>query len=395
MTTVWTWVSALSCFAVLYTYIIYPVILGLCVRLRGRRAPAERGQDRTGRTMPLVSVVIAAHNEEAVIGSKLENLRATVYPEDRIEFLFGSDGSTDTTNEILRSVTGMQFRAEYFETNRGKAAVLNDLIARARGEIVVFSDANTVYAPTTIRALVEGFEDPEVGGVCGELVLEVDARTMGGQGESWYWKYETAIKRWESDCGTLIGATGGVYAIRRSLYEPLDTSVPLTDDLLIALQVVRKGYRVVYAPDAVASESASDSVALEFRRKSRIGAQNFNTLKFIGVLLHPRYGFAAFAFWSHKIVRWGVPFLLLALVISSGLLAGGSALHLAVLAGGGILGGLAAAGWLLDRLGIRLGVFGLPLYFVAMNAALLVGFIRFVMGTQSTTWTVERGRGKS
>jgi poly-beta-1,6-N-acetyl-D-glucosamine synthase len=395
MTTVWTWVSALSCFAVLYTYIFYPVILGLCVRLRGRRAAFGGGQDRADRTMPLVSVVIAAHNEEAVIGSKLENLRATLYPEDRIEFLVGSDGSTDTTNEILRAATGMQLRAEYFETNRGKAAVLNDLIARARGEIVVFSDANTVYAPTTIRALVDGFEDPEVGGVCGELVLEVDARTMGGQGESWYWKYETAIKRWESDCGTLIGATGGVYAIRRSLYEPLDTSVPLTDDLLIALQVVRKGYRVMYAPDAVASESTSDSVGLEFRRKARIGAQNFNTLKYIGGLLHPRYGFVAFAFWSHKIVRWGVPFLLLALVLSSAMLARGSDLNLVVLLGGGALGVLAAAGWFLDRLGIRLGVFGLPLYFVAMNAALLVGFIRFVMGTQSTTWTVERGRGKS
>ena len=179
------------------------------------------------------------------------------------------------------------------------------------------------------------------------------------------------------------------------MFEPLETTTPLTDDLLIALQVVRKGYRVVYAPDAVASERASDSVALEFRRKSRIGAQNFNTLRFIGGLLHPRYGFAAFAFWSHKIVRWGVPFLLLALVLSSALLARGSALHLGVLLGGGVLGVLAAGGWLLDRLGVRLGVFGLPLYFVAVNAALLVGFIRFVMGTQSTTWTVERDRGKS
>jgi cellulose synthase/poly-beta-1,6-N-acetylglucosamine synthase-like glycosyltransferase len=395
MTTVWTWVSALSCFAVLYTYILYPVFLGLCHWVRGRRVAPGVGQDRADRTLPLVSVAIAAYNEEAVLGAKLENLRATRYPADRIEFLVGSDGSTDTTNDILRAAEGGGLRAEYFERNRGKAAVLNDLVARARGEIVVFSDANTVYTPTTIGALVDGFEDPEVGGVCGELVLEVDARGMSGQGESWYWKYETAIKRWESNCGTLIGATGGVYAIRRSLYEPLDTSVPLTDDLLIALQIVRQGYRVIYSPDALAMEGTPDSVAQEFRRKSRIGAQNFNTLRFIGGLLHPRYGFAAFAFWSHKIVRWAVPVLLLTLLLSSALLARGSAVHLVVLLGGGVLGVLAAGGWLLDRLGLRLGVFGLPLYFVAVNAALFVGFIRFVMGTQPTTWTVERGRGKS
>ena len=395
MTTVWTWVFAVSSCSVLYTYVVYPILLALGHAVHRWRFTPPEDQPKVRGPLPQVSVVISAHNEQAVIESKLKNLQSTDYPPDRIEFLIGSDGSTDRTNEILLAAQGGAVKPVLYDRNRGKAAVLNDLIAGARGEFLVFSDANTVYSPATIRALVEGFDDPRIGGVCGELVLEADARTMGGQGESWYWRYETAIKRWESECGTLIGATGGVYAIRRALYEPLETSTPLTDDLLIALRVVRQGFRVVYAPAAVASEKTPDSVSSEFRRKTRIGAQNFNTLTRIAGLLHPRHGFAAFAFFSHKIVRWAVPFLLLGITASSVALAAQSPVYAAVAAGSGAVALLAAAGWILERARVNLGVLGLPYYFVAMNAALLIGFLRFAFGTQAVTWTVERDHGRA
>jgi cellulose synthase/poly-beta-1,6-N-acetylglucosamine synthase-like glycosyltransferase len=336
-----------------------------------------------------VTVVVSLFNEARVLDKKLENLAAIDYPPDRLSFLFGSDGSTDATSAILqRSPLGICVKE--FPVRRGKASVLNDLVSEAKGDVIVFSDANTMFRPDTIHKLVRHFSDPKVGAVSGELKLDAHPETVSGVGETSYWDYENLLKQMESDFGSILGATGGVYAIRRHLYEPLPATKAVTDDFLIPLNIVRKGFRTKYERAAHAYEKGADSIRAEFRRKVRIGAQNFNTIAEIVPLLHPRYGFVAFALWSHKIIRWCVPFLLIGLCATTVLLASQKSFYAWTLWGIGVFVVAAMAGYVFEKLKVRAGVLTFPYYFLAMNAALLVGFVRFLLRRQKPTWDVVR-----
>lgn len=376
------WASVLG---IVYTYALYPLLVGLLAALRRRSAPAPDPD-----TMPGVSVVVSVFNEGCILREKLANLAALEYPADRIEFVFGSDGSTDETVALLRDASLPGLRLFPFTDRRGKSAVLNDLVRESRGEIIVFSDANTMYDPATVRRLVGHFGDPRIGGVCGELLLRSPVETAAGTGETSYWEYETRLKKWESAYATIVGATGGVYAIRRELFRPLPDGKPVVDDLLIPLEVVRRGYRVVYEPGALAYEEASGSIAVEFRRRARIGAQILSGMPEIADLLNPLRGFIALALWSHKILRWAVPLFAVVIFGASMALAPDSVLYAGLLAAGLAGSLLALAGWIAERRGFRLGIFGLPFYIVAMNVALTTGFVRALTGRQRTTWTVER-----
>lgn len=373
---------------ILYTYLVYPIVAWMLASLRGRPVSAA-----TGNAVPRVSVVISAFNEEAVLRAKLANLASLEYDGDRIEFLIGSDGSTDGTGDALAASDLHGLRVFHFTERRGKSAVLNDLLQRATGEIVVFSDANTMYDRRTIRKLVGHFADPTVGGVCGELLLGSSPDTAAGKGETSYWEYETKLKKWESAYGSIVGATGGVYAIRTSLFRPLPTHKPVVDDLLTPLDVVRQGFRMIYEPAALAYEEASGSIAVEFRRRARIGAQILSGLPDIADLLNPLRGTIALALWSHKLLRWAVPLMGATLVVASFFLAPVSPLA-------GMIGvvvwfffGLAALGGTAELLGVRSGVLGFPFYLVAMNAALTVGYVKCLSGRQRTTWVVDRTPG--
>lgn len=370
---------------IVYTYLVYPVLAWVLASTRGRSAATF-----TRTAVPRVSVVISAFNEESILQEKLENLSALEYPQDRIEFLIGSDGSTDATSSVL-SASGLHgLRVFNFPERRGKSAVLNDLLREASGEVVVFSDANTMYARQTILRLVEHFADPAVGGVCGELLLGSSPETAAGKGETSYWEYETKLKKWESAFGSIVGATGGVYAIRRDLFRPLPTSKPVVDDLLTPLGVVRQGFRMIYEPSAVAYEEASGSIGVEFRRRVRIGAQILSGMPEIADLLNPLRGSIALALWSHKILRWAVPVMGVILLVASVLLAPVSAPASMIGAALSLLVGLAALGWVAEFLGIKLGVLGFPFYLVAMNVALAVGYVKCLSGRQRTTWAVDR-----
>ena len=371
--------------AILYTYFVYPLVVFAMVKLRG-----PLPERRAAGGVPTVSMVVAVYNEAAVIEEKLKNLTLSKYPQENIEFLFGSDGSTDRTNEILaRSVVpGLRFSP--FGTRRGKVAVLNELIANARGEIIVFSDANTFYAENTVQQLVDHFADPAIGGVCGKLVLKPDPEALGGKGESSYWEYENWLKHLESDYYTILGATGGVYAIRKRLYKPLPTIRSVTDDFVIPLNVVQQGFRVKYVASALAFEKTADSIAGEFRRKARIGAQNFNSIREFAPLLSPRSGFVSFALWSHKMLRWGVPFLGAVMVMTSFMLALHADLYRLILLGEGLFLAVALIGLLAEKKRFSMGVLSLPYYLVAMNTALFVGFVKFLFRRQQSTWEVVR-----
>jgi biofilm PGA synthesis N-glycosyltransferase PgaC len=376
------WVSA---FLILYTYLIYPGIVFLLVMLKPRQT-----FDATMSDLPSVSVVISIYNEENILSEKLKNLGATTYPRDKIEFVVGSDGSNDRTNEILMKAASQNVHSYIFLNRRGKSAVLNELVSNAKGEIVVFSDANTFYLPNTIQRLVERFSDKSIGAVCGELVLESDRRTAGGIGEFSYWAYETYLKRLESNFRTVLGATGGVYAIRRALYKPLPTSKAVTDDFLIPLEILRKGYCVKYEPAAIAFERSADSIKGEFRRKVRIGASNFNAIPEFVDLLHPRNGFVAFALWSHKIFRWFAPFQLIVIFGASVVLAMDSSFYASAFLLQICFMILALLGFVSERTNMHIGILNFPYYFMSMNLALFVGFIKSVMGKQKSTWDIVR-----
>ena len=382
---VWAITFWSSVAVIVYTYVLYPVIL-----LLFHRVGPERPRPWSFAELPSATVVVPVFNEQAVIEARIANLEATEYPAGRLSALVGSDGSTDATNEMLARSHSSIVRATVFPRRRGKAAVLNDLVAQATGEIIVFSDANASYAPDTTRRLASHFSDPTVGAVCGELVLKADQDTAGGRGEGLYWRYENALKRLESDISTTLGAVGPVYAIRKRLFRPLPAGAAVVDDLLIPLAIIEQGYRVLYDPAALAYEKPSNSVYGEFRRKTRIGAQNFQGIPVFRALLSPTYGFASFALWSHKILRWLVPVLLIALFVSSAALAPASPFFAVVTGVQGAFVVAAGLGLLLEVAGVRTGPFGLPYYFVATNAALLVGLFRCLFGRQEATWDVVR-----
>lgn len=372
-------------FLILYSYFIYPILVGIWAAVR----PVNRVVDEN--YTPSVAMVFAAYNEESVITEKIENFKALDYPPNQISLYIGSDGSSDRTNAILETYQGDNINPFLYEQRSGKAAVLNRLLKNVDADIVIFSDANTIYDSQAVKKLVRHFADERVGGVCGLLVLSNPNENTGGEGERAYWAYENFIKRMEGKIKTVLGANGAIYALRLSLFHPLPESKMISDDFFIPLKAVEAGYDVVYDNTAQAYEKTSPTLEGEFTRKVRIGASNFNGLKEIKTLLNPRQGFVAFALWSHKVIRWFVPFILIGVFLCNANLTNYSPYSLLFILQ--ILFYIfALVGHLFEKNGKVCPVlFRYPLYFVAMNAAMFVGFIKFLFGTQKTAWTrVER-----
>ena len=379
------WASAAL---LVYTYTVYPgllIVLAAVVQLaRDLRFGLSRQHRRAGReSRPRVSIVFAAHNEEAVIAQKMANCADLAYPAGSLEILIGCDGCTDATAARARAAALPNVSVYEFRDRGGKLVVLNRLVPLAKGEIVVFCDANTELEPDAVQMLVRHFSRPDVGCVCGELRL----RTHEGQpsGEHLYWRYETLLKFLESRLNMLVGANGALFAIRRSLFTPIPAD-GIVEDLLIALQVRAAGHHVIYDPEAIAWEDVACDTNQEFRRRVRIGAGNFHALRHAWRLLSPRAGGVAFAFWSHKICRWIVPFALLTAQISAVALAR-DPFYGAAAAIGMCLALLAILGSRLDRRARSWAPASVPYYFLSMNLALALGFVAFARGTQSIAWT--------
>jgi cellulose synthase/poly-beta-1,6-N-acetylglucosamine synthase-like glycosyltransferase len=374
----------LIAFFVLHTYLFYPLILFV---LSGRKT--KNDEVKPSGSLKNISVVISLYNEEKTVFKKLDNLRAIDYPASQIEFLFGSDGSTDGSIGILEKTSNMNIRILNFKERRGKAAVLNDLISSATGDIIVFTDANTEFERQTVHELVKHFDDASIGAVSGNLILRSNDERLK-TGEHSYWAFENKLKFMESKVNSLLGATGGVYAVRKELFTPLPTTISVTDDFLIPMNILMKGFRTIYEPSARAYEEVETSVAGEYRRKVRIGAQNMNVLQFIAPLFRPSYGFTAFSLWSHKILRWLVPFFLLSISLLLYLLKDVSGCYEIFFMIMLVLWGIGLLGYVADLLKISLGYLGYPYYFIAMNFALFVGAIKAFLGLQKPTWTVVR-----
>ncbi|HSD76672.1 MAG TPA: glycosyltransferase family 2 protein [Solirubrobacteraceae bacterium] len=369
-----------------YTYVGFPAL----VVLRGWAFPRRH---REAPITPSVTVVIAAHNEVDVIAAKVRNILAVDYPADRLDVLVVSDGSDDGTVEAARSAA--DGRAEVLDLPRvGKDRALNAAVERARGEILVFTDANTMFGRASLTALVAPFADPEVGGVAGDQRYTdgtVDDAVAGG--ERHYWAFDRLLKQSESRAGNVISATGAIYAIRRELF--LDVPPGVTDDFATSTGVIVQGRRLVFAPSAVAYEPVGASSDAEFARKVRIMTRGLEGVVLRRELLDPRrHGFYALQLLSHKVLRRLMVVPLALLAASSARLARASA-PFRLLAGG------QAAVYALGLVGLAAGrrprarsrVLALPAYFVLVNAASVRAISNVVRRRPIQVWEPQRGPG--
>jgi poly-beta-1,6-N-acetyl-D-glucosamine synthase len=359
-----------------YTMAGYP--LWLYLRSRWRPRPVRRGD-----VCPSVSIVIAAHNEAAALPEKLRNLAEVDYPPELLEVVVVSDGSTDSTLEILRESSLPRLHVRALGARQGKAVALNAGVEAARGEIVVFTDARQRLAPQAIRELVRNFAEPSVGCVSGELVLAEEETS--GEGLGLYWRMEKTIRELESAGGSVVGATGSCYAARRDLLAPLPVGT-LLDDVYLPLWIARQGGRVIFEPRARAFDRLADR-RWEFRRKVRTLVGNCQLLR-LAPWSMTRSNPLRFEFVSHKLMRLALPFALGGM-LAGALLAPGMLYRAALVAQ--LAGyGLAALGFLGLRLGVLSRLSGAAQAFVLLNAAALVALIYFAAGKEDV-WAAQGG----
>ena len=388
---------AAALFAVGYAYFGYPVVIWVLSRLFGRPPVRPTVSDED---LPRLSLLIAAYNEAGHIEERVRNALAMDYPPGKLEIVIASDGSSDDTADIVREFSSRGVRLLDFKTRRGKSSVLNEMIPECTGEVVMLSDANTLTDPDAARKLAAWFADPAVGVVCGKLVLidPVNGRNVDGV----YWKYETFLKLCESRLGALLGSNGGIYAVRQSAFRPIPADTIVDDFVLPLLARQETGCKIVYDKGAVATEETPSSIASEFQRRARIGAGGFQAIGLLRGLTHPRHGWLAFAFVNHKLLRWASPFLLIFALLGNLLWVVlcmpyiGNVFHLpwaalALALQVGFYVSSLLAGALPARPKI-FKLFRLPAMFTSMNAALAVGFWRWLLGRQNSAWArTDRG----
>jgi cellulose synthase/poly-beta-1,6-N-acetylglucosamine synthase-like glycosyltransferase len=377
-----------SLFLLIYANLLYPFVLfGAFVLAQARRDLrylSGRSERRRGNPkaddLPAVSFVVPAYNEEGRIAAKLQNLRELDYPRSLTEVIFVSDGSTDRTAEMLEADSLAGLRVLRQPERRGKSSALNAGVAAATADVLIFCDAATLLDPDAVRRLVRHFADPRVGVACGSLRFEAGAESQETEGA--YWRFESALRLMEGRLGATLTASGALYALRRAAWVPLAADAVI-DDFVIPMNARSQGYRVVYDPEARATEFAGESVSHEFKRRVRLAVGSFRALS--AVWRAPLGFVTRFAFVSHKLLRWVQPFLMLTLLASNVFLLGQTfynvffGLQVAFYAA-------AALGWVFRRqlVGVRFAL--LPYFFVSMSVAFLVGFARLLAGRDEVKW---------
>ena len=380
-----TW-SAVA--AVVHVYVGYPALLALLARLH--RRPVRRRE-----ITPSVSLVVAAYQEEQVIQDKLENCLQLDYPRERLEIVVVTDGSSDSTPQIVGSYADRGFKLLHQPERRGKSAAINRAVAEVRGEILVFSDANALYRPDALRKLVRNFTDGSVGCVSGrKTVVQAGADIAASEGT--YWRYESALKRHESLLGSTMGVVGEMLAIRARLFEKIPGHI-INDDAYLALRVLRAGHRVLYEPEALSWEVGAASVQEDAVRRQRIAAGRYQVLFSPRALWPWRDPWALFQLVSHKLLRLLLPFFMLAALGGSAALVAlaPTPSWIALLASQLAFYAFAAVGWAAESAGQRGGPAALAYYVARSNLAVLQSLTGYLGGTQNVLWTkARRGPGR-
>jgi cellulose synthase/poly-beta-1,6-N-acetylglucosamine synthase-like glycosyltransferase len=376
--------------AVFYNYVGYPLILfGLSALYQAKTdlrflfGEKDRRNTQPADVLPRVAVLMSAYNEEAVIEAKAKNLLDLDYPQERLEIFIGLDAPTDATARLLEPVQSDHFHVIHYSDRQGKLKVLSALAQRTTAEVLVITDADANLERKCIRHLARHFVDPRVGAVSGEAIRLVGKNVDPGA-EALYWKYESALRFLENRINCSIGSVGCVLAVRNSLFRQSKPSI--VEDLQIPLDIRFSGYRVVYDPEAIATEGIAPNFSAQFVRRVRVGAGNFQTLFTNFKCLNPKHRLLAFSFFSHRVLRWLAPFFLIIAFLCSVLMVGRlgfAALLVAQIA----FYSAALLGYWLKARGKRAGLLTVPFHFCLMNLALFLGLFKYLRGSQSLTWT--------
>jgi len=372
----------LAAAAVTYTFAGYPILLWALTLWRRRAAPAAK-------QLPSLSLIISVHNEEDVLPMKVENALTLEYPRDRFDIIVASDGSTDRTNEIAARFAGAGVRLFAVPRQQGKTLTLNDAVRMAKGEVVVFTDANAMFSHAALLHLVRNFADPRIGFVTGWTLYRASRGSATSQSARSYGLLETQIKYMESLLHSCVGADGAIFAIRKVLYETLAAAD--INDLVIPLRIIRRGYRGVLEKQAVCEETAEARTDRELSRQIRIHTRTIRAMLSHAALLNPfAYGWFSLSLFSHKLLRLILPFLLLLLLATSAVLAAQGQPYQAVLELQALFYGLAGIGWTMKNAPGLMKYLKLPFSFVMVNWAIVVAWGRVLAGKKDEMWAPAR-----
>lgn len=358
---------------ILYVYFGYPVLLYILSLIRKKRVRKEH-------FYPAVSIIISAYNEEKAIGDKINSLLALEYPKTQLEILIGSDGSTDKTVEIISRYTNENIQLYPHSERQGKPSMLNRLALNATGEILVFTDARQRIDKNALKELVANFSDPTIGCVSAELLF-VEESNNAAQGINLYWNYEKLLRNYESKIGSMLGATGAMYAIRKELLSELPKDLIL-DDVYIPLKIIEKGYRAIFEPLAKIYDRPAKEGREEFSRKVRTLAGNFQIFAYFKKLFNPFKSPISLQLFSHKFLRLMVPFLLLTTFLSNCFALDNNFYKIILMLQ--IIFYIFAFIGLVSKITNR--IFNIPYMFCVMNAAAVAGFYRFLTHKQDILW---------
>lgn len=375
---------------VIYTYIGYGILLYLLVKIK-RMFAGKKVAGKNAPYEPEVTLFIAAYNEKDYVADKMKNSLSLDYPTDKLRIVWVTDGSDDGTPELLKQYP--QATVLHEPGRNGKIGAMNRGMKLVNTPIVIFSDANTMLGKESIRRIVRLFETPTVGCVSGEKrIIDKEEDVASGAGEGLYWKYESALKKWDAELYSVVGAAGELFAIRTELYREVEKDT-LLDDFIISLRVAQEGYTIQYDPEAYAVETASANVKEELKRKIRISAGGIQSVVRLRSLLNVfKYGTLSFQYISHRVLRWTLTPLCLLLLIPAGFaLAWSEGLFstgvYALLFWMQLAFYLAAlTGWFLENRSTSIKVLFVPYYFFIMNLSVVLGFMRYMKKAQTVNW---------
>ena len=391
MTFILTSVFWLLLFIVFYSYLGYGILLGLLIKIKNRFSTLKNTPPQYHE--PEVTFIVAAYNEETWIENKIRNSIALDYPKEKIYFFFVTDGSNDSTADRIinfKNTAGYHIELFHQPERRGKIAAVERIMPFVKTPIVVFTDANTDINPEAIKKIVRHYADSKVGAVAGEKRVEMSGEASGA-GEGIYWKYESTLKKWDSQLYSAVGAAGELFSIRTTLYQPVETDT-LIEDFVMTMRIAQRGYKIVYESEAYAVEGHSANVKEELKRKIRISAGGLQAVWRLRGLLNPfKYGVFSFQYISHRVLRWTLAPLALPLIFI---------LNWLLILRGGIWTNLytfifwaqvvfyltAALGWIFEQFKVKVKAFYVPYYFCMMNYSVYRGFGRLVTGRQSVVW---------
>jgi poly-beta-1,6-N-acetyl-D-glucosamine synthase len=382
----------ISLFIVFYTYLGYGILLYLLVKTKRAFKGKTHIHTDTGN-LPTLTLVVAAYNEADLMEEKIANTIQLNYPKEKLSLLFITDGSTDDSPAIINKYPNIHLM--HSPERRGKIHAIHRAMDEVHTEVVVFTDANTFLNKDALVNIARHYSNAKVGAVSGEKRVKVEDVSDATAGEGFYWKYESTLKKWDSELYSVVGAAGELFSVRRNLYTPVQPDTVL-DDFMISMLIAAKGYQIVYEPAAYATESSSENIGEELKRKIRIAAGGIQSILRLPQLLNPfRFPVLSFQYISHRVLRWTVtPFLMiLAFILNIIIVAKGAAMwYTLIFICQALFYAAAFFGWLLQQWKIKVKILFIPYYFCVMNYAVFAGIFRYFGKKQSAIWEKAKRR---